>query len=614
MRKFREFFESTPALKDNEESANKSLILACAISAVVMAVIFVLYITKAFALKDYTSIYIFMPINIVIMLSPLLIYKKFIKAPWFKYMLLALVFHVVITLNIIIPKHGVLAWALPILLVNHYYNRKLGLITYLATIVMMLVCIYLGALFGEYDPGLLGNGIIVDGKIVEPLSAAERIQMMNDMIVNNGQNRYLRIFGFYYFPRSLIISVLFSVSQSLNRRTHNLLENERNYLAKNEKIENELQIASQIQESALPKGDFANAQVAIHASIVPARQIGGDFYDYYFLDRHHLVFLIGDVSGKGAPSALFMMKAITCFKGAASLDKTPLETMQEVNDSLLKGNEEGAMFVTAFFGILDTRNGEVHFVNAGHCPPLIKRYGKFEYLNCPSGFVLGAMKNPPLKEETLRLEPGAMLALYTDGITEARGPQGLYGKKRLLEVMNRFEYRSINSLVREVVDDIGTWVAKMEQSDDLTALVLHYMYEDIHWDELLMPCTKEGVDKAIDFIVSNVEQDVTNRPFKKSIAVVIDEIYSNISKYAYPKGDVGDVYIRYCYYRNNNLLQITFIDRGVAYDPTKHELPTGPSLDHEGGLGLLIVNNIMDDVDYDRRNNKNFLVLSKTIQ
>ena len=323
--------------------------------------------------------------------------------------------------------------------------------------------------------------------------------------------------------------------------------------------------------------------------------------------------MIGDVSGKGAPAALFMMKAITCFKDAVTLEKTPLEIMMEVNASLYKGNEEGQMFVTAFFGILDLRNGELKFVNAGHCPPLVSKDGKFNYLTCSTGFVLGAIAECFMKEESCYLEPGAMLGLYTDGITEAKNGNGeLFGSKRLLASANKLPYKTLNEFFREIQDDLALWVGPTEQSDDLTSLIIHYLYEDIHWEELSMVATTKDVNKAIDFVISNLKKDCKANTIIKPISIVVDEIYSNIAKYAYG-GKKGSVFIRYCYYKKTNKLVLTFIDHGVAYDPTKADIEKKPSLKKEGGLGILIVSNIMDEVDYDRRNNKNFLVLSKTI-
>lgn len=610
----KDYFAYSPVLRENEADANKQMVIACGFSAVILLIFFFLYVTHVFPLRSYNLIYIFMPLGIILLLSTFILFKlKIFERPWIKYYLLGLFIFVCSTMNVIVPKHAIIAWALPIVLANHYYSRKVGLIVFFSCIIMMLCCIYLGMFVGEYDPNLLGEGIVMaDGTIYQPENPKERYDMLQQMIINRGHNRYARVLVFYYLPRAIILSIIFFVSQLLNKRTFILLQKEKTTSIEKEKIENELQIAAQIQLAALPKPHFKTQEVLLFGALYPAKQIGGDFYDYYFLDRHHLAFVIGDVSGKGAPAALFMMKTITCFKNAASLDKSPLETMQEVNTALMQGND-GQMFVTAFFGILDTRNGEIRYVNAGHCPPLMSRNGKYNYLPCDTGFVLGALDPVPLKEEVVRIEPGTMFALYTDGVTEAKNVNNeLYGKKRLLEVANRFHYHSVHDFFREVQDDIMTFSSLTPQADDLTCLVLHYMYEQIHYEELSMECTEEDVKKAIDFIEDSLKKDGLHALLGQSFAIVVDEIYSNIAKYAYTERK-GYIFIRYCYYKDSHFVRLTFIDRGAPYDPTKGIIEA-PKLEKEGGLGLFIVSNIMDEVDYDRRNGKNFLVLDKRVE
>ena len=606
-------FVEDEALKENEISANKQMIITCAVSSIALVVIFLCYVFKLFLLSNYTLIYIIMSINILAMLSPIPFRKtKHIERPWFKYYLMGLFLYVVASINIVVPKHGVLGWALPIILSNHFYSKKFGLVTFISTTILMLLCLYLGMFFGEYDPHLLTEGVIIDGKIVNPDTPQWRFQFLNQLY-QQGENRYLKVFVYYYFPRVTIMTLVFFVSQALNKRTFALLLKERNIDSEKQKLENELQIAAKIQEAALPKGDFVNDEVSIKGALYPAKQIGGDFYDYAFLDRHHIAFVIGDVSGKGAPAALFMMKTITCFRDSISLDKSPLEIMTEVNSRLVKGND-GEMFVTAFFGVLDTRSGELRYVNAGHCQPLISRGKKFFYLPCSTGFIMGASEDAPFKEESIHIDPCEMICLYTDGITEAKGKNDeLFGKHRLLSLVNRFEYKTTNELFREVVDEIATFVGDVEQSDDLTAMVIHYIYEDVHWEEKSLVSSKENVDTAIEFFLGAMETDHFPKQIIKSMAIVVDEIYSNISKYAYGDQE-GTVFLRYCFYKDTQELKMVFIDHGVPYDPTKRKLNTVTENSKEGGLGLLIVNNIMDDVDYDRRNMKNFLVLTKKIE
>lgn len=598
---------------DNEIDANKQMVKACLATSLLIIGIFICYCFKVFPLNNYTLIYIFMPINILIMLSPIIWQRtKFIEKSSFKYFLFILLVYVVATINVIVPKHGILAWGLPILLANHYYSRKFSTIVFIGAAITMFFCVYLGMFFGEYDPNLLTSGLIIDGEKYQPDYPLERFDMLHTLL-EQGDNRYVKAFAFYFLPRVLILFIFFLASQGLNRRTFNLLKQESESRIQNDRMSSELKIAAKIQESALPKGTFSNSEISIVAGIHPAREIGGDLYDYHFLDKYHLVFMIGDVSGKGAPAALFMMRAITSFKDAISLDKSPAEILKEVNKSLMEGND-GLMFVTCFFGILDTRNGEIRYCNAGHCPPLISKNGKFEYLKCSSGFVLGTFDDIPLKDEVATIEPGQIFTLYTDGITEAKNAKGeYYGSNRLLESMNNSRYFTLNELGKEMVDNIRSFTAGYEQSDDLTALSFHYLYDNIDWEEIELDSTKENVTKALDFVSNNCKKNGVNDKLIKNFRIAVDEIYSNISKYAY--GDnIGKVFIRYCYFKNTDEIKLTFIDKGAPYDPTKREMPDTTVIEKEGGLGILIVKTIMDDVEYDRRNDKNFLVLTKHVK
>jgi phosphoserine phosphatase RsbU/P len=248
--------------------------------------------------------------------------------------------------------------------------------------------------------------------------------------------------------------------------------------AAKERIESELNIAREIQMSILPKifPPFPDrSEFDLFAVIEPAREVGGDFYDFFQIDPSHLCFIMADVSGKGVPAALFMAVTKTLIKATATVGITPAEILTRVNNELAEGND-AAMFVTVFCGILDTETGEVLYANAGHNPPLhIRKGGQVSYLENSGGLVLGVEEGIVYQVDRIQLEPGEMLFLYTDGVTEAMNDQeDLFSEERLQEELARCSQKAIQALIATLMQRINEFVGEAPQSDDITMMVLQY--------------------------------------------------------------------------------------------------------------------------------------------
>ena len=244
------------------------------------------------------------------------------------------------------------------------------------------------------------------------------------------------------------------------------------------RIDKELEFAKTIQYSALPSvfPPYPNkTEFDIYASMTTAKEVGGDFYDFYLLGESRLAFLIADVSGKGIPAAMFMMTAKTLIKSLAEAGNEINDVFTMANEELCENNDAG-MFVTAWMGILDLKTGHVDFANAGHNPPLIRRRdGSFEYLKCPAGFVLAGMNGIKYRKNELQLEPGDEIFLYTDGVTEATDAQkNAYGEDRLLRLLNENKSVDSKSLCELVKNDIDRFAGDAPQFDDITMLSLKY--------------------------------------------------------------------------------------------------------------------------------------------
>lgn len=244
------------------------------------------------------------------------------------------------------------------------------------------------------------------------------------------------------------------------------------------RIDAELAFAKAIQHSALPSvfPPYPNhTEFDIQATMHTAKEVGGDFYDFYFVNEDTLAFLIADVSGKGIPAAMFMMTSKTLLKSYAESGMSVEEVFTNANEKLCEGNDAG-MFVTAWMGFLNIRTGKVTYANAGHNPPLVKRAdGSFTYLKSRPGFVLAGMEGIHYRKNELQLEPGDVIYLYTDGVTEATDLQSeMYGEDRLLGVLNQNTDANPQTICDAVKADVDSFVGEAPQFDDITMLSLIY--------------------------------------------------------------------------------------------------------------------------------------------
>ena len=464
------------AYVNNEADANKKMALLNVVAAAVAIVIWILYLVRFFSVPEimYPVVYVLFPVAAALLLSPLFFLKsERIRKPRFKNYLIAVFLLVVAAINAVLPKHGVLGWAVAIVMASHYYNPRFARKIYVATIILMLICIYLGMFFGEYDPHLLSLGVVVDGRPATVDTPEARVELLNELI-KEGNNRYVYVIPMYYLPRAALISILFIISNALNRRTNELLMEEIKANTEQEKSKAELNIARRIQMNTLPTEEINTDSVEILGEVKAAKEVGGDLYDFLNIDDDHVAILIGDVSGKGVPAAMFMMKTITSFRDFAKNELSPAKILTAINSSIHRGNAEN-MFVTCFLAILDKRNGKVVYSNAGHNPPIIGNKDGYSYLKCRSGFLLGCFDKAMVSDEELTLNKGDTITLYTDGVTEARNIKGdFYGEQHFLDVMNKNPHDTVAAIHEDIKKDLTEYVGEASQSDDITLLSIKY--------------------------------------------------------------------------------------------------------------------------------------------
>jgi len=242
-------------------------------------------------------------------------------------------------------------------------------------------------------------------------------------------------------------------------------------------IQQDLQTAHEIQQAILPKvfPPFPErTEFSIYASMTAAKEVGGDFFDFFMIDNKRLGFVIGDVSGKGVTAAIFMAVSRTLIRATGLKGISTVECMNYVN-KLLCNESVSCMFVTVFYGILDTTNGEIEYVNAGHNPPYILSNQQVSKVPMTDGIILGCLEDSVYRSNKLRLNPGDLLYLYTDGVTEAFNLEDQqYGEARLENFLVAHEGQSVEKVVRESVLDVVTFAAGAPQSDDVTLLGIQY--------------------------------------------------------------------------------------------------------------------------------------------
>ena len=402
-----------------------------------------------------------------------------------------------------------------------------------------------------------------------------------------------------------------SLSNDINKTVDTLkdfIEKEAN------KNKEELQFAKDIQTSVLPTSFPINEKFEIYASMATAKSVGGDFYDFYYIDREHMLIEIADVSGKGVPAAMFMMRSKTLLKSLVQSGMDLEAAFIEANNRLCEGNDTQT-FITVWAGIVDLTSGHVEFINAGHNPPLICKDGKFEYLRSKAGFVLAGLDGFKYTKQSFDIKPGDIIYLYTDGVTEANNiNHELYGEDRLLSEIDGKAYSS-KSVCELVSKNLKKFVKDAEQSDDITMLA--FKLSDVEDASIkVVDADIQNLPAIIDYIDELLDKNNATIAAKSQIDVAVDEMFSNIAFYAYPKGLPGKVKVSVIMSKDNEEMTIIFEDRGKPFDPLKKADPnTSLSLEEKsiGGLGIFIVKKTMDFVGYENVNGHNILTLKKKI-
>ena len=384
--------------------------------------------------------------------------------------------------------------------------------------------------------------------------------------------------------------------------------------AEKERIGAELDVARHIQASMLPcifPAFPERHEFDIYASMTPAKEVGGDFYDFFLVDDDHLAMVMADVSGKGVPAALFMMISRTLIKSAAQSGLSPKAVLEKVNNQLCENND-AEMFVTVWLGILEISTGKMKCANAGHEYPAIMRRGDdFQLFKDKHGLVLAGMEGARYREYELELNEGDRLFVYTDGVPEATNADTvLYGTDRMISALNKVRGGTCRDLLEALHRDVDTFVGAADQFDDITMLCIERRTAADGMKKIGIAPTLDRLPEATGFFEDILS--AANAPAKviAQVNVAVDEIFSNIAHYS------GATVATLGCSLADGRVTLRFSDNGRPYDPTgKPDPDTTLSAEERdiGGLGIFMVKKIMDEVTYEYTDGLNILTLVKSL-
>lgn len=383
-----------------------------------------------------------------------------------------------------------------------------------------------------------------------------------------------------------------------------------------ERMEEALKLAHEIQMSMVPKifPPFPHrSEFDIFAVLVPAKEVGGDLYDFFFVDENHLCFAVGDVSDKGVPASLFMAVTKTLFKAIAVNGGGPAEILARLNREVCRDNE-ACMFVTVFCGVLDVRSGRVDYSNAGHNLPYILSQRDLAPVPNTGGMALGVSEEAIFRGGQHWLRPGDQLVLYTDGVTEAMDKEDqLFAETRLESTLQAMQGRSSKEIVEGVVEAVRRFSAGAPQSDDITLLAIAYRGSQDNARSHLSLSLRNHLAE-----LPRVSQAVTEFAEKHGLApefvyranLALEELITNTISYAFKDNAEHKIFVRLSW--QDPRLELQIEDAGVPFNPL--EVPP-PDIEKPlkerpaGGLGIHLVRKMMDEMEYRRENHRNIVIL-----
>lgn len=468
--------EKNDVLLKNEINANKVMVITLIAVAVVFIGVWILMGLDIFQVHGSRRFdHIYGTVLIEVLLGVVIGIHFRYDRPWLKYLLMALIISALAALDIVFTHNVPILIVLPIILSSRYFSHKYTLVVSALTLLVFLFSDIFGACFGDID---LNNMELPSGTVISLGNYTWLSDVFEDGQVAFDRGVLLKNQLKYSYTIELLQTVIVATAGVLIAyQGRRMIYEQKNMSEREARVNADLDLAAKIQLSMLPAISAVSGrdEFKIAASMNTAREVGGDFYDFFYIDDDHLCLTVADVSGKGIPAAMFMMSSKSILESKALAGKSPVEIISETNNTICMNNKE-RMFVTIWLGILEISTGKIRAVNAGHeYPALMTAGGSFEILMDSHGFVVGGKKNMKYTEYELTLQPGSKLFIYTDGVPEANDKdQNMFGCDRMTDALNLAKDRDPDGVLSQVKRSVNEFVSGAEQFDDLTMLCLEY--------------------------------------------------------------------------------------------------------------------------------------------
>lgn len=597
----------------NEIQANWTTAISLFASVMMLLVILVLGWLEVFNI-DYVDMQLLLIVGIVLLLPAILCFVYRGQGTWIKYMLIVSFLLGSSVTYVIFGNTVLLLMFIPLLASCRYYSNRLYTITAISTAFLLACSTILSVAYGTLDL----NAVFFKEDAFLHLQASQ--QLSKAIYESFSSEELLRQMLLYsYLPILMLSFIIFIVCYLFTSKGKEMIEEEFRIANNTSRISSELALATQIQADMLPNvfPPFPDhVEFDIYASMTPAKEVGGDFYDFFMIDDTHVAIIVGDVSGKGVPAALFMVTTKTLLRDHSQLGLTPAEVFTRVNNLLCETNK-AEFFVTAWMGIIDIKNGKLTYVNAGHNQPLIKhKNGSYEFLSKRTGFVLAGIEHSRYQQAEMDIVEGDRLFLYTDGVTETTSnKKELFGNDRLREFLNNQNDAPIKELTDNLLRSLNAFSYGTEQFDDITMLIFEYKEAtNKNIVDKIFPAKINELDNVINFVSNLLENaNVDNKTIYK-FNICVEEIFVNIAHYAYPKrSGVATISVLI----ENDSIVISFKDSGIPFNPLSKDDPDITLSSEErpiGGLGIFMVKKMVDDMYYEYKDSMNILTIRKLIK
>ncbi|MBQ0065432.1 MAG: SpoIIE family protein phosphatase, partial [Firmicutes bacterium] len=510
----------------NEVNANKYIGDVIILN---ISLIFVFMILNAIGVFDFEGLTLILLISVIVHVIPLGICLYFKgEGKWMKYLLLISLILIFGAMDMVLVYNVTIVMVIPILLSSRYCDRKLTMQVAFLTIVVFFLSsvgsIFLGGIDLNFRYIPSGTELLVEEGLYQIVSTIP-VFVSKQLPITFFQS---------YLPKLLFYIIITDISyQNAQQGYQSIIEQDR--ISKDQaRVKTELQIASTIQEGSVPNVSSLKEhnEFDIAAIMKPAKEVGGDFYDFFYIDPSHLALMIADVSGKGVPAALFMMTSKIILDNCINKNLSPGAVLAEVNHQLCEKNMKD-MFVTVWLGILDLETGVLVSANAGHEYPMLARAnGEFEAVKTKHGLVLGGFDGIRYRDFETQLNPGDTFFVYTDGVAEANNEEGeQFGLDRTIAALNKYKAMNMNDLLNGVQEEIRGFTQNEPQFDDMTMLAIriHFLKDA---KGISVKPTLDSIPAVESFVEKEMEKAEIGLREMHKINISVDEMYSNVIEYS----------------------------------------------------------------------------------